>query len=51
MKVPGEFRILDHPWHPLLWGIFPVLALYSYNVAEIKLTEAARSLIIAFCMG
>jgi hypothetical protein len=51
MKVSGEFRILDYPWHPLLWGIFPVLALFAYNVAEIKLTEAVRSLIVALCLA
>jgi hypothetical protein len=51
MKGPGEYRILDYPWHPVLWGIFPVLALYAFNVAEIKLTEAERSFITAFCMA
>ena len=51
MKIPGEFRILDLLWHPVLWGIFPVLALYAYNITEIKLTEAERSFIIAFCMA
>jgi hypothetical protein len=51
MKVSGEFRILDFPWHPLLWGIFPVLALFANNVAEIKLTEAVRSLMVALCVA
>jgi hypothetical protein len=51
MKVPGEFRILDFPWHPLLWGIFPVLALFANNVAEIKFTEAVRSLFVAACVA
>lgn len=49
MKVSGKFRILDFPWHPLLWGVFPVLTLFAYNVAEIKISEAARSFIVAFC--
>jgi hypothetical protein len=51
MKGSGKFRILDFPWHPLLWGIFPALALFANNVAEIKLTEAMRSLIVALCVA
>jgi hypothetical protein len=51
MKVSRKFRILDFPWHPLLWGIFPVLALFANNVAEIKLTDAMRSLTVALCVA
>jgi hypothetical protein len=51
MKVPGEFRIINYPWHPLLWGVFPVLALFAYNVLEIKFTEIARSLVVTFCLA
>ena len=51
MKRTGKWRIDQIPWHPFLVAIFPVLALLAYNVAEIKLSEAARSLIWVFSLA
>ena len=47
MKDSGKFQVFDQPWHPILWGVFPVLALFAYNITEIQLSDAARSFIVA----
>ena len=40
-------RINRFPWHPYLLAIFPTLALLSYNIAEIRMAEALRSLLVS----
>lgn len=39
--------IKSFPWHPYLLAIFPTLALLSYNLAEIRITDASRSLLVS----
>lgn len=39
------------PFHPLFFAVYPVLALLAYNLGQVPLATAARSLVIALLVG
>lgn len=39
------------PYHPLLFGIFPVLALLAINIGEIKISAVLRSLVLCLLLS
>jgi len=50
--MPGKFsRILRHPFHPLLVNIYPVLAIYLFNVNETPLFALVRSFLFSIATG
>jgi hypothetical protein len=40
-------KVFALPFHPVLWGVYPVLALLAYNGAQTRASEALRSLFLA----
>jgi hypothetical protein len=38
---------LSHPWYPLVFGAYPVLALLAFNVGQIKLEAGWRALLVS----
>ncbi len=46
MLSDNKYRIRYFPWHPVLFAVFPALALLAHNISEISFNNAIRSLII-----
>jgi hypothetical protein len=50
IKAPF-IQIKSFPWHPYLLAIFPPLALLAFNIAEIKVTEALRAILVSLAIA
>jgi uncharacterized membrane protein len=35
------------PFHPFLWAVYPILALLAFNLGQVYLWMAARSLVLS----
>ncbi len=44
-------QIKHFSWHPYLLAIFPMVALLAYNIAEIEMAEALRSLLVSLLVA
>lgn len=47
MLSDNKYQIRYFPWHPVLFAVFPALALLAHNISEISSNNAIRSLIIS----
>jgi hypothetical protein len=43
-------KIGNFPFHPLLWAIFPILALLGYNISQVPPGDAVRSLLASLIL-
>ena len=46
--IEMKIKIFNHVWHPILFGVYSILALYASNLGEIQFQSIIRPLVVVF---